>query len=210
MTPHALPAPLSESPAPLDLAALLGPAAWARLPAAVRRRFAAGHAEAHYQGELSLRCSRIGRLFAWASRCFKGPLTTLRASHLPATVRVAPDGQGGVVWERWIGSGTAAACVSSTKERGPDGGLVERTVGGLGMALDLFEQDGALVFQSRRYFLAWRGLRLPLPNWASPGVCRVSHQDLGGGCFRFSLSMTHPLWGETFHQTGVFADPEEA
>ena len=66
------------------------------------------------------------------------------------------------------------------------------------------------MFQSRRYFLAWRGLRLPLPNWASPGVCRVSHQDLGGGRFRFSLAMTHPLWGETFHQTGVFADPEEA
>jgi len=33
------------------------------------------------------------------------------------------------------------------------------------------------------------------------------HTDLGSGLFRFTLSMVHPLWGETFHQTGVFADP---
>jgi hypothetical protein len=36
----------------------------------------------------------------------------------------------------------------------------------------------------------------------------VSHRDLGAGRFRFTLAMTHPLWGQTFHQTGVFADPE--
>jgi len=207
MDPFAIPAHSPATPAPLDLAALLGSAAWARLPLAVRRRFAAGHGAALYQGELSLRCSRIGRLFAWASRLFQGPLTALQAHNLGATVRVAPDGQGGVVWERWIGGAAEAVCVSSTKELDADGGLVERTVGGLGMALDIREEEGALVFQSRRYFLCWRGLHLPLPQWASPGVCRVSHQDLGDGRFRFSLSMTHPLWGETFHQTGVFADP---
>ncbi|NUT15117.1 MAG: DUF4166 domain-containing protein, partial [Cupriavidus sp.] len=43
----------------------------------------------------------------------------------------------------------------------------------------------------------------------SPGQCRVEHRDLGGGHFRFSLCMVHPLWGETFHQSGVFTDPDE-
>ncbi|RYF52847.1 MAG: hypothetical protein EOO29_57410, partial [Comamonadaceae bacterium] len=37
--------------------------------------------------------------------------------------------------------------------------------------------------------------------------CRVAHTDLGAGQFRFTLSMVHPLWGETFHQSGVFTDP---
>ena len=44
----------------------------------------------------------------------------------------------------------------------------------------------------------------------TPGTCRVSHRDLGDGRFRFTLSMVHPLWGRTFHQTGVFADATEA
>ena len=75
------------------------------------------------------------------------------------------------------------------------------------MALDVFEEDVTLVFQSRRFFLALGPLRIPVPQWLSPGQCRVTHTDLGGGDFRFTLSMQHPLWGETFHQSGVFTDP---
>jgi hypothetical protein len=40
-------------------------------------------------------------------------------------------------------------------------------------------------------------------------VCRVEHHELGGGCFRFTLKMTHPMWGVTFIQNGVFHDPKE-
>jgi hypothetical protein len=76
------------------------------------------------------------------------------------------------------------------------------------MALRVFEDDGALVFESQRYFFALGRWHLPVPALLSPGVCRVSHRDLGAGRFRFTLTMTHPRWGQTFHQTGVFADPE--
>ena len=41
----------------------------------------------------------------------------------------------------------------------------------------------------------------------TPGTCRVTHTDLGDGLFRFDLDMVHPLWGHTFHQSGVFVDP---
>jgi hypothetical protein len=75
------------------------------------------------------------------------------------------------------------------------------------MALDVFEEAGALVFQSRRFWLVVGRLRLPVPAWLSPGTCRVVHTDLGGGLFEFSLDMRHPVWGPTFHQSGVFADP---
>jgi hypothetical protein len=188
---------------PLDLSALLGPAAWARLPAAVQRRFAAGHAPAAYRGLMDLRCSRLGRVLAWLVKPLQSPLAAANASAVPATVRVSAVGTG-VLWERCFDGGVGHVC--STKELDGAGRLQERTRGGLGMALDVFEHDGALVFQSRRYFLDLAGLRLVMPTLLSPGTCRVEHRDLGHGLFRFTLSMTHPLWGETFHQTGVFAD----
>lgn len=204
LAPHA-------HPGPLDLAALVGAAGWRRLPAAVQRRFAAAHGDTAYRGALNLHCSALGRCFAEFSALFGGPLTTLRRCGVAAEVRVFADGRGGVVWERRL----QATCdggvrvVRSTKELGREGGLVERTDGGLAMALDVFEQDGALVFESRRYFLAVGSLRCPVPAWLTPGTCRVEHRDLGGGRFRFTLSMVHPWWGRTFHQCGVFADPKE-
>jgi hypothetical protein len=205
------PARCRASPAHLDLASLVGPAGWRRLPAAVQRRFAAGHADTSYRGALDLHCSALGRCFAAVSAAVGGPLTTLRSRDVAAEVRVHADERGGVVWERRLHAtaGAEVRMVRSTKELGHDGGLVERTDGGLAMALDVFEHDGVLVFESRRYFLALGHLRLPIPNWLTPGTCRVEHRDLGGGRFRFTLSMVHPWWGRTFHQTGVFADPKE-
>lgn len=189
---------------PLDLAALLGPAAWGRLPAAVRRRFAAGHAPAIYRGHLDMRCSALGRLLAWLVKPLQSPLAAANARGVPTTVSVRAVGAG-VLWERQFEGGVGRVC--STKALDRDGRLQERTRGGLGMSLEVFEQDGALVFESRCYFLEMGVLRLAVPKWLSPGTCRVEHRDLGAGRFRFSLSMTHPLWGETFHQTGVFVDP---
>ena len=194
---------------PLDLPALVGAAGWARLPAAVRRRFGPGHGDALYAGRMAMRCSPVGRLFALLSRLFGSPLSGVTAGAVPTAVRVHDDGRGGMVWERHFhtAAGRAAQVVRSTKEVGARGGLVERTDGGLSMALAVFEDRGALVFESRRFALILGRLRLPVPALLTPGTCRVVHTDLGDGLFRFDLDMVHPLWGHTFHQSGVFADP---
>jgi len=195
----------------LDLAALVGAEGWARLPAAVRRRFAAGHADCTYRGSLDLRCSRAGRVIAFLSRAFGAPLAATEASAVPATVRVRDDGRGGVVWERRFHCDPARDhLVCSTKEIAPDGRLRERVAGGLGMALDVFEEAGSLVFRSRHFVLILGRFSVRLPALLAPGTCRVTHTDLGGGRFRFALDMVHPLWGRTFHQSGVFADPIES
>lgn len=195
----------------LDLAALVGAEGWSRLPAAVQRRFAAAHADTVYHGTLDLHCSSLGRCFVALGALLGGPLTDLRAGGVPAEVRVYGNGRGGVVWERRLQAGSRAGLciVRSTKELGPHNRLVERTDSGLGMDLDVFEDERALVFRSRRYFFALGGLRVPVPAWLAPGTCRVEHRDLGTGNFRFTLSMVHPWWGRTFHQTGVFTDPKE-
>ena len=193
----------------LDLAALVGAAGWARLPAAVRRRFGADHGAATYAGRMELRCSPVGRAWALLSRLFGSPLSGVSSNAVPTSVRVFDDGRGGMVWERRFHTDGARAphVVRSTKQVGVDGGLLERTDGGLAMALDVFEERGALVFESRRFSLILGGLRLPVPALLTPGTCRVTHTDLGDGLFRFDLDMVHPLWGHTFHQSGVFADP---
>ncbi|MBB3178030.1 DUF4166 domain-containing protein [Variovorax sp. Sphag1AA] len=191
----------------LDLPSLVGDEGWRRLPAAVRRRFGPAHRDAVYEGELTLHCSPIGRLFAWASGWLGGPLTDERGD-VPARVRVYGNGLGGVVWERHFAIAGRDKLVRSTKMADDHGRLVERTDGGLSMALDVFEDDGALVFQSRSYFFALAGRRLPIPGMFTPGTCRVEHHDLGNGRFRFVLSMVHPWWGTTFRQSGEFTDPE--
>ncbi|MBB3192856.1 DUF4166 domain-containing protein [Roseateles terrae] len=194
----------ADCPAPvLDLAALMGAPAWSRLHPAVQRRFGTHVQPVRYEGLLDLRCSRLGRLLAWLSVPFRGPLVPQCATGVPVAVEVAPDGEGGVMWTRHLGRRT----VRSVKQMHPDHGVLERTVGGLAMALDVLEDHGALVFQSRHYLWCLGPWRLRLPDWLSPGTCRVEHRDLGQGHFRFTLSMTHPRWGLTFEQTGVFEDP---
>lgn len=200
---HQPPSDPASTAAPLDLAAILGPQAWQRLPAPVRRRFGAHVEPVCYRGTMDLHCSRLGRLMAWLAWPLRGPLVPHCARGLPVEVSVAPQADGGVRWSRRLG----AQEVSSVKSRHPQGGVLERTRGGLAMALDVFEDREALVFQSRRYLLCLGPLHLPLPEWLTPGRCRVEHRDLGAGRFRFSLTMSHPLWGHTFQQTGEFTDP---
>ena len=209
LLPCRLPPGTAPVNTPLDLPALVGTTGWSRLPAAVQHRFAVAHADVTYEGHMDLRCSWVGHIYAALARVLGGPLTHLNTCAVPTTVRVSDNGRGGVIWERCFHTGLAGQdrIVRSTKELGADGGLLERTVGGLSMSLDVFEEAGALVFQSRRFWLVWGRLRLPVPALLTPGTCRVAHTDLGEGRFRFTLSMVHPLWGETFHQIGVFADP---
>lgn len=207
--PHPLPA--TGSAAALDIAALLGPDQWQQLSAAIRHRFATGHADVSYRGTLLLRHSAIGRCFAMVARLMGSPLACANRDDVPALVNVRQDGQGGVVWERQLGDAQdGSQLVRSTKRLGPDGRLEECTDGGLSMRLEVCVEDGALVFYSRRYFLLLAHWRLPVPALLTPGTCRVEHRDEGPGRFRFTLDMVHPLWGRTFHQTGVFHDPQES
>ena len=201
------PAPgASPAPLPLDLAALVPAADWDRLPAALRRRFAVGHAPACYVGTIDLHRSRIGAAFAVLARLFGAPLPVRHETGVPAAVSVRANGED-VVWERRLGR----QVVRSVKARGPGGTLLERTGGGLGMVLDVTAEGGtALVFTSRAFFLSVGRWRLPVPALLTPGRCRVAHRAIDSTRFRFTLTMTHPLWGTTFQQDGIFNDlPED-
>ena len=190
-----------------DMAAHVGPAGWARLAPAIRWRF--GAAQAHrprtYHGALDLWRSPAGLVFALLGRAVGRPLPCRAGRGVPAAVQVHPDG-GGMRWDRLLHTGARPERVSSVKEHGPNG-LQERTSAGLVMELDVFERAGTLVFRSRRYLMQVGPWRIPVPALLTPGMCEVTHEDAGPGRFRFTLTAIHPVWGTTFRQDGMFADP---
>lgn len=197
------------APGHIDFQTLLGPAAWASLPADVQARFdARACARPHaYAGEMQVRANLVGLVMAQVCRLIGTPLAPWRGEAVPVRVDVHTDREGALVWDRlYRFEGRPPAFVSSRKiitERG----LMEVVRGGLGMALDLTVEDGALHFRSTGYFLELGRVRVPLPGWITPGRAHVVHADVGGGRFRFTLSFAHPLFGETIFQEGVFADP---
>jgi hypothetical protein len=74
------------------------------------------------------------------------------------------------------------------------------------MALIISVEHEAMVFRSAGYFLEIGLLRLALPERLTPGAMTVSHVDLGGGEFRFTLDVVHPRFGTLIRQSAVFRE----
>lgn len=194
---------------------LLGETAWAKLPAAVRRRFSkrlSGGASLTYQGVVTtMRISVAGRLLAQLARAVGAPLPfDISCVSRPAVVVVTEDPvTGGQFWIRQYGraSGFPQTVHSSKRFSGPTG--LEEYVGyGFGMTLTLEATPRALYFLSDRYFFEIAALRVWIPRWLCPGRLAVGHRELGGGRFVFSLDLKHPLFGALISQEAVFRDGE--
>jgi hypothetical protein len=218
-----LPQPLTRERAPElrhGLRDVLGTDAWNRLPEAVRERFAETAAEVHYAGAFEVvQASALGRAFAWLGTWFGTPVAPRAQRDVAARVLVRPDADG-VSWAReycWADGTTHV--VKSTKVVTHDRVLVEKLPARLCMPLDTFVDGGVLHFVSRGYFFDLRfgaavfggrglGFKLWLPGVLSPGITHVEHIDLGHGWFRFTMTVTHPWFGDVFFQTGRFCAAE--
>ena len=190
---------------------VLGATAWSRLPEAVRERFADTTAVATYAGAFEVvRASALGRVFAWVGTLFGTPVAPRAENHVAARVLVRPDARG-VAWDReYLWADGTRSLVCSTKVVTDDGLLIEMLPARLCMPLDTYVEGGVLHFVSRGYYFhLGAGFRLWLPALLSPGVTHVEHIDLGHGWFRFTMTVTHPLGGEVYFQTGRFCAAEE-
>jgi hypothetical protein len=190
---------------------VLGNDAWNRLPEAVRERFAATAGAVTYAGAFEVvRASWLGRAFALLCMMFGTPVAPRSGQNVAARVFVRPHAAG-VDWDReYTWADGCTHLVRSTKVVTDGGDLIEKLPARLCMPLAVHEAGGVLYFVSRSYYFDLGfGLRLPLPLFFSPGVTRVEHVDLGNGWFRFTLVVTHPLFGEMFFQTGRFCATEE-
>jgi hypothetical protein len=191
---------------------VLGATAWSRLPEAVRERFAETTAVASYAGAYEVvRANALGRVFAWLGTWFGTPVAPRAENHVAARVLVRPDARG-VAWDReYLWADGTRSLVRSTKVVTEDGLLIEMLPARLCMPLDTYVEGGVLHFVSRGYYFhLGAGFRLWLPALLSPGVTHVEHIDLGHGWFRFTMTVTHPLGGEVYFQTGRFCAAEES
>jgi hypothetical protein len=201
-----------DRPDPIHgLQGLLGEVAWRHLPAAVRERFSEPTRHVDYIGEFDIvRASLLGRAIAWFCTLSGTPVVPRTGQGVGAVIHVGPVDRG-ASWLREYRWPNGKVCrVHSTKVIGADGTLVEELPAGLRMPLDVFERHGVLHFVSLSYYfdlglrIGVRTLKIPLPHWLSPGTTHVEHADETDGWFRFTMTVTHPLFGELFYQTGRF------
>jgi len=192
--------------------ALLSDEDWGRLPLAIWRRFSKRFANGKtvvYVGEVDeASFSRAGWWLAQLARVIGGPLPTGAETKVPMIVTVTEDAaSGGQIWTRICtrSSGFPQVIHSSKRFAGPTG--LEEYIGyGISMALRISVDHEALLFRSVGYSFQLGRLRLPLPPWLTPGVLTVTHSDLGGGTFRFTLDIVHPRFGGLIRQSGVFRE----
>jgi len=192
--------------------ALLSDEDWGRLPVAIWRRFSKRLEDGKtviYVGEVDAAgLSRIGWWFAQAARMIGGPLPTCAETGVPMVVAVTEDAvSGGQVWTRICArkNGFPQVIHSAKRFAGPTG--LEEYVGfGVSMALRICVAKEALEFHSTGYAFQIGRLRLPLPEWLAPGDLTVTHSDLGGGEFRFTLDLIHPRFGRLIHQSAKFRE----
>jgi hypothetical protein len=193
------------------LQSVLGNAAWARLPQTVRERFGEPSVAVDYVGEFEVvRASWLGRLVALVCQLLGTPVVPRTGLRVPALVHVGPT-RSGVAWNREYRWPDGQPClVRSTKIIDSCGGLVERLPARLCMPLTVYEQRGVLHFVSRGYYFDLgrrpdgRRIKVRLRGLLSPGTTHVEHIDEANGWFRFTMTVTHPLFGEMFYQTGRF------
>jgi hypothetical protein len=192
--------------------ALLSDDDWGRLPLAVWRRFSkrlAGGRTIVYLGEVEESFhSRIGWWLAQLTRLIGGALPTGTETGVPVIVTVTEDAVScGQVWTRICarGNGFPQVIHSAKRFAGPTG--LEEYIGcGISVALRLSVEHEALFFRSAGYFLSFGWLRLALPEKFTPGTLTVSHTDLGGGRFRFTLEVVHPHRGPLIRQSAIFRE----
>ncbi len=185
---------------------------WNALHPNIQRRFGIEPVRGEsilYEGTmLEMRRSFMGWLFAMLTRVIGNPLSPHAGKDIPMEVRLQKkDGQQGVYWQRtYFIPNKKPYVVTSSKQQGKDGSMLECVGCGFGMKLNVFAQDKALHFMSAYYFFTLLGYRIPLPHWISPGQTHVVHKDMGDGDFSFTISMQHPMLGETFYQHGIFRE----
>jgi hypothetical protein len=196
----------------LRFRALLSDDDWHGLPLATRQRFSkrlADGATAIYVGEvIEISFSRIGWWLAQIARLIGGPLPTSTDTHVPSIVTVTEDAAtGGQVWTRIYArrNGFPQVIHSSKRFAGPTG-LEEYLGFGVGMALRIVVDDGALLFRSAGYFVQVGILKFTLPAFLTPGALTVTHTDRGGGEFQFTLEIIHPRFGMLVRQSAVFRE----
>lgn len=209
---HAVRPPAKTVQADPSFRRLIGLEAWRRLPECVRARFGVKPTPGgaiRFAGRMeTIAATWPARLMAQLCRLIGGPLPWRTGSGVPAAITLSAA-EGGIVWERSYRFPDGAAVRARSVK--VDGGseLIERIGGGFEMRLRVSADAHAIHFDVTGYRWRLGPIALAWPIVLTPGRLRVSHADIDGRQFRFTLVATHPLLGETVRQDGVFVELTE-
>ncbi len=199
----------------LRFRAMLSSDAWASLPPAVRKRFSkrlCHGASAVYAGRVTaIEVSKPGHILAQILRVIGAPLPLSCKTGTASVVTVTEDkSSGGQNWTRlFVRDNGFPQIIHSVKSFSGPTGLEEYIGFGIAMALTIDAEDGALVFRSARYCLAFRNWRVPLPSWISPGELMVSHKEATPNTFLFTLHLEHRVFGLLVHQEVLYEEAKQ-
>ena len=188
----------------------LGDLAWARLKPEIRQRFSVRPTAeqcVRYAGVMErVELSFMGWLFAQVCRLIGTPLAPFRGRNVRMRIELVRDKKlNGVAWHRIYYFGPDRIfTVRSTKSKGKSAELIEHIGCGFSMRLNLSERGGNLVFTSTAYQFSAVGRTFQIPALLTPGITTVTHEQIEGDRFRFSISVDHPLLGTTIFQDGEF------
>jgi Domain of unknown function (DUF4166) len=189
---------------------LLPTADWATLPLIVQTRFMRhlqpGETKLFSGTVVKTELAPLGRILSFVLR----PLNIIPAHHGavgPSTVVVTEGADAASqTYTRLYGRANGAAQIITSTKCFTSRGLVETLGYGLSMQLAITVEDRALVFSSTSYAWTAFGRMITLPRWLSPGNARIEHRDLDGTRFRFSLTLTHPWFGQLVEQVAEYVD----
>lgn len=162
-----------------------------------------------FQGEGCVRRSKIGWVFAHLARLLGSPLVWRSGENVKTIVKVAPTRDGPRCWHRLFKFQDGCEQLVQTS-KAMDGNLGFIDVVGadgdkrLATKMNVWTEGKSLFFESSTYVLRFRHFNIKLPAILTPGKLHAEHRDLGEGNFRYILTFTHPLWGKTFYQDGIF------
>jgi hypothetical protein len=193
-----------------DFQSLMG-ADWYKLHSDIQARFSLAHCHRaiSYCGTMSeVKMSFVGRLLANFCRLIGTPLSYGAGKNVPTEVKVYPNKTlGGMVWDRYYRfSESKVNRVRSTKIILPNRRLIEISISGFGMYSKVYAKDGAIVFESQRFFCTLGRWRMPIPHVLSPGKTTATQRALSDGRFEFTLDIRHNLFGQVFKQVGIFRE----
>ena len=197
--------------APVTYRSLLGEQAWARLDPAIRSRFSAhGNDRAFYGAMRRVELTTGGRMLALLSRLFGSSLFPRTGTDIITLIDVegAPDDASGTWSRAYLMPHGRRFTVKSVKRFDPRAGLLECLGRGFVMKLDLHARPDALHFVSTGYQWRCGPLHINLPDVLSPGATHVTHRELGGGRFRFTLAIDHIWFGRLVFQERDFFERE--
>ena len=162
-----------------------------------------------FEGEGCVRRSKLGWLFAQGSKILGTPLVWKAGENVKTLVTVAPTSNGLRCWHRlFVFSDGHKQLVQTSKVIDSKLGFID-AVGSegekrLATKIRVWASGKSIFFESTTYVLRFKYFNVRIPSILTPGMLFAEHRDLGNGNFRYILKFSHPIWGATFYQDGVF------